>query len=159
MMRKIRTGVFETNSSSSHSICIDDKTFILDTLIPDADGVITIKPGQFGWEWKKYNDANAKASYCLTGTLYVEDRQIALDNIRSVIQTQTLCEYVNLVEPKPNIAYDTWDYIDHQSVGILDKILFDKDQLRQFIFNRKSWLLLGNDNDNYYWDLNKLDEE
>lgn len=79
-MRKIRKGVFETNSSSSHSICIDDKTFILDTLIPDADGVITIKAGQFGWEWKKYNDAKAKASYCLTGTLYVEDRQIALDS-------------------------------------------------------------------------------
>lgn len=40
----IRRGVFETNSSSSHSISIasEDKEFVMDTIYPDQNGVVRI---------------------------------------------------------------------------------------------------------------------
>ena len=45
----IRTGVFETNSSSCHSVSVADETkpFIFDTIYPDLDGKITVKGGQY----------------------------------------------------------------------------------------------------------------
>ena len=40
----IRTGVYETNSSSSHSLSIANETkeFVLDTIYPDQDGILTV---------------------------------------------------------------------------------------------------------------------
>ena len=42
MKKLIRKGVFETNSSSSHSISLvtEDKQFVLDTLYPDQNGIV-----------------------------------------------------------------------------------------------------------------------
>ena len=59
----IRHGVFETNSSSTHSISIDDKEFLLDTLVVNSSGNVEIEVGEFGWEQDTYRDASTKASY------------------------------------------------------------------------------------------------
>jgi hypothetical protein len=64
MARKIRIGMFETNSSSCHSIVIGCKT--PNQKLGDENGVITIEPDEFGWEIETYDDARTKASYCLT---------------------------------------------------------------------------------------------
>ena len=41
----IRSGVFETNSSSSHSVSVANETkeFVLDTIYPDQDGIIELR--------------------------------------------------------------------------------------------------------------------
>lgn len=144
---KIRKGVFETNSSSSHSLTIESTSFLMDSLIPEQ-GVVTIEPGEFGWEWKRFNDAETKASYCLTGALYVADRETALNNLREVIQAQTLCNEVVLIEPSDDWDSPNYGSIDHQSWedGQFNDLLFDKEELHNFIFNKNSWLFLGNDN-------------
>lgn len=157
---KIRKGVFETNSSSTHSLTIESTSFLIDTIIPE-DGIVNIKPGEFGWEWEKFNDAYTKASYCLTGIQYVSDKEEALSNLKEVIQKHTLCDEVNLIQGSDDYDDENYGYIDHQSRewGELDNLLFDKEKLHNFIFNKKSWLFLGNDNSsppNKFYDTDDL---
>lgn len=147
-MKKIRVGVYETNSSSCHSLTIESTSFLMDTILPDEEGVVTLTPGEFGWQWEKFNDALTKASYCLTGVQYVNEKEEALSNLKEVIQAHTLCNEVNLVENSDDYDAVNYGYIDHQSRenGELEALLFDKEKLHNFIFNKNSWLFLGNDN-------------
>lgn len=126
----IRNGVFETNSSSCHSISIADETkeFILDTLYPNEEGVIILRGGEYGWDWFKHNDAETKANYAAQT---LGQHSVLID----VIKEQT-----GAVE----VIIDTEDgYIDHESYGLIPTI---KEDLRSFIFNKNSWLFGGNDN-------------
>jgi hypothetical protein len=135
MKRLIRKGVFETNSSSSHSIAIasEDKEFVLDTIYPNQDGVIIINGDEYGWEWFKHNDAETKASYAAQ-SFANDDNQ--LDELREVIMEQT---------GATKVIFDGLSngYIDHDSYGIVPT---GKSELRNFIFNKNSWLFGGNDN-------------
>ncbi len=130
-MNTIRKGVFETNSSSTHSISLEQGDE-WDTIEADDDGIIRIYTRDFGWEWQKYSDARTKAEYCYTD--YVDE-----DLLREVIQEFTGCE----VE-----FYDDDECygIDHQSYGTVSNKLKTKEELTTFIFNKASLLLTGNDN-------------
>lgn len=133
-MRLIRNNVFETNSSSCHSISIadDNKEFILDMLYPDDNGNIILNGGEFGWDWFKHNDAKTKANYAAQSFAYNEEQ---LEILKQVIEEQTggVVIFENLED----------GYIDHDSTGILSS---NKDELKNFIFNKNSWLFGGNDN-------------
>ena len=66
MKTQIRRGVFETNSSSVHSISI---------IKDDFKGSLPVKftidcNGEFGWEVKTYDDAQSKAAYMYQAILY-----------------------------------------------------------------------------------------
>lgn len=135
MKKLIRKGVFETNSSSSHSIAIasEDKEFVLDTIYPDQHGTIIIRGEEFGWEWFKHNDAETKASYAAQQFM---NNDHMLDVLKEVIMEQTGATVVTF-EGLDN------GYVDHDSYGIVSE---NKDELRNFIFNKNSWLFGGNDN-------------
>lgn len=131
----IRIGVFETNSSSAHSISIADETkkFFLEPLYPDENGVITLCGGEYGWDWFKTNETEEKANYAAQ---QFSNNQDMLDMLTEIILETT---------GALNVVYGNLDdgYIDHDSVGILPK---DKVDLKNFIFNKNSWLFGGNDN-------------
>lgn len=136
----IRNGVFETNSSSCHSISISDETqpFVFDTIYPDLDGKITIKGGEYGrCVFTRHNDVKTKLSYALTSTLYGVDENM----LREIIQEQTGCDNIELlVSEDYNSPY--FSYIDHDSVDIVPRT---KEELRNFIFNKNSWLFIAYD--------------
>lgn len=137
---KIRRGVWETNSSSSHSLSIasDALPFIVDrTLLPDQYGSIILQGGEFGWEWKKYNDARTKADYLAVACASDPDLKERLTN---VIRQQTGC--TNVFFPSEGDC----GYIDHQSCDVPHKAFETDEMLRSFIFNMNSWLFTGNDN-------------
>lgn len=135
MKKLIRKGVFETNSSSSHSIALatEDKEFVLDTIYPNQDGIIIINGDEYGWEWFKHNDSETKASYAAQS--FANDSN-QLDELREVIMEQTGATEV-IFNGLNN------GYIDHDSYGIVPT---GKSELRNFIFNKNSWLFGGNDN-------------
>jgi hypothetical protein len=137
---KIRKGVWETNSSSSHSISIADadKQFVVDTsFMPEEDGVLKLYGGDFGWEWNKINDAETKANYC---AVYAMHDSYKSDMLSEVLQEQTGAKEVEF-------AFSDGDsYIDHQSNDIASDAFGSKEKLRNFIFNLNSWLFTGNDN-------------
>jgi hypothetical protein len=131
----IRSGVFETNSSSSHSVSVANETkeFVLDTIYPDQDGVVEVSGDEFGWQWFKYNDAQTKASYAAQQFAHNDDE---LDKLKEVIMEQTGAEDVVFIGLGSG-------YVDHDSMGILQT---SKEWLKNFIFNKNSWLFGGNDN-------------
>lgn len=147
---QIRQHVFETNSSSSHSISIaepNSKEF-MEIWVPDAEGNINLSGGQFGWEIVEYNDAETKANYCLVDIAgsYAESE----DDIHDKNKYDMLISVLKEQTGANNIAID-WkqikdSYIDHQSVGTSDEAFVSKETLRQFIFNKESILTTDNDN-------------
>lgn len=137
MKQKIRIGVFESNSSSSHVITLskDTNNFFMDlSMVPDSNGEINIEGGEFGWEVAKHDDAWTKADYAAE---YAKNNVSYLDMLRDVIQEQTQAKTVNI---NPS------GYIDHQSDSVASVAFVNKDSLRNFIFNKNSVLFTSNDN-------------
>ena len=77
MKKQIRVGVFETNSSSTHSVSIGNgekellglykyEEYNLLTHQYFEDNYIHVTFGEFGWEQKTYNDIITKLEYALT---------------------------------------------------------------------------------------------
>ncbi len=160
--KKIRRGVFETNSSSTHSICIfTPKTLaVLDRLPVDHDGICRIFGGEFGWEFETHYSPITKASYCLTYAKTVTDATYLPKNMKAEEVSQNLCDMLkNVIEDHMKVPvefcpiendYYTWGYIDHQShIGESNacrEAFADKQSLRNFIFNPESFLVTDNDN-------------
>ena len=134
-MKLIREKAFETNSSSSHPISLGKKSgkdFVLDTIYPDQEGKIVIEDGEYGWEFYKTNDAREKASYALTSFIGNQD---LIELLEEVIKEHTDCEGITFVQRD--------GYIDHQSTDVCPTT---KEDIKDFIFNKNSWLFTGNDN-------------
>jgi len=142
-MKTTRQGAFETNSSSSHSITINDKNVLLDSITPDANGVITLYGGEFGWEYAKYTDPITKANYCAIDAQHNEEM---INMLREVIMEHTGAKDV-VIKFSTDWNSPDHSYIDHQSMGTSNTAFVSKDQLKNFIFNVKSVLYTGNDND------------
>ncbi len=137
MKKLIRHNVFETNSSSCHSISISRDASLLETLYPNEDGIVVISGGQFGRSFERYNDASTKASYAATSTLYGLDEKV----LKDVIKEQTGAIAVILMSSE-DYNSPSWSYIDHESVGVCPR---DKEELKNFIFNPNSWLFVAHD--------------
>lgn len=162
-MRQIRTGVFETNSSSVHSICIaKEKT------IPDKS--ITFMIGDYGWEIDTVNVPD----YLYTGILLQDDYKELLAKLKRMLN-------------RMNISYKfqtpMWDsysngemYLDNGRIDhsedvreFIDAVLNDDNMLMRALFHPDSVVYTGNDNtswddrtfrtyyvaDETYWDDNK----
>ena len=143
--KQIRPNVFETNSSSSHSISIaqNGNEEILDTIIPNEDGRIVLNGGEFGWGYEKYNDALTKANYCAVDVQHNDDK---IEMLEEVLMEQTGAKEI-IFEFSDNYKDPNWSYIDHESCGTSIDAFVTKDTLKDFIFNKRSWLFIGNDND------------
>lgn len=144
-MKLIRTNVFETNSSSTHSLSVDwnaDYT----SITPESDGMINVWSYDFGWDRETFSEPMYKLSYVM---IYLRDwtRHLS-DDIRSEYETkltEMVCEHTGAI----GIAMTSPEgYIDHQSVEChdLDYLFQDMAEMKAFIFGRNSYLETGNDN-------------
>jgi len=143
-MINIRRNVFETNSSSSHSISISSRDNLFSNLSQDEDGIITLNGGQFGWSGGDFFDAETKANYCAVDSYNnPEEREM----LRRVIKEHTGCKDVVF---NINFEYDCGDvsYIDHQSHGTSQEAFESEATLKRFLFNPESYITI--DNDNHY---------
>ena len=156
MKRQIRRGVFETNSSSTHAICITkDESYGLGTHID-------FEVGEFGWENEEYDDVHSKASYLITAILTSNqdevDRRLQLlkDALDSNNITYTLPKFVKKsweYDGEKEYYYDIDGYIDHagETKEFLDDVLSDSDRLFRYLFG-DSFIITGNDNSDGYRD-------
>lgn len=147
-MRTIRENVFETNSSSSHSISLSDPSIsndgMMDTIPLNGNGDIVLSGGEFGWQWEKFSDALTKANYC--AVYAVLHRNDLINQLIEVIKDQTGANNV-ILDISDDCSKSNWSYIDHDSFDVAAAAFGSNDVLRRFIFNRKSILYLGNDNE------------
>lgn len=135
----VRHGVFETNSSSCHSVSVatENTDLLMDTLYPNEDGIVVINGGKFGRYFERHNDAQTKASYAATSTLYGLDAGV----LKEVILEQTGAEKV-LLNVSEDYSSPYSSYIDHESTDVCPR---GKKELRDFIFNPNSWLFIAHD--------------
>lgn len=166
-MKTTRQQVFETNSSSSHSITIADGSDLSGNMDVDDLGRVFIETGEYGWEIENYYDPHSKASYIATFLMGLDPKyhkdvcgmsiREAKDMFINVIKEHTKAREVVLngqytmfidegdLEDDGGYFY-RFGYIDHQSVDVPQEALTSRETLRNFLFNPNSWFRTDNDN-------------
>lgn len=160
-MKKIRQNVFETNSSSTHSICIAKNA---ELTMPKE---LHFDFGEFGWECDTLRSVGEKSSYLYTG-LIANKRKDDADKIIQLLKHKGI--EVTAEEPiYENRSYtnsegklveytssENTGYVDHSNElgGFLDAIVSDEEKLLRFLFSDLSFIITGNDNEDSDVDIN-----
>jgi len=141
-----RQGIFETNSSSTHSLSIAGGEYAPDGF-PIQNGKCCVYPAEFGWEEDRHYDAATKASYCLVyAKTAAGDRQTACETMLRDVLTEATGKPVRFISDPPGVHIYEWGYIDHQSSDVCAEAFASKETLRDFIFDPASVLITDNDN-------------
>ena len=143
---KIREG-FVSNSSSSSFIVISHD---YNELLPSIPEVLTFShslrcgTSEFGWEEYAHNDFYSKFNFCVIQASYIPEKFLEywfmLENVMNSIGVTI--EYDVEVE-------NTYAYIDHQSAsyeGENMEMFESEENLKNFLFNKNSYIQTGNDN-------------
>lgn len=165
-MRKIRTGVFETNSSSCHSLCLS-KDFFNSVNIPETSyktGILDVYLSCYGWEWYRYYKLENKLSYILTSIIARSHMGASLQEDQKSIQLSELMPKFEgvlgefefkLLENIRNVVKEVFDmeicvhfssdfYIDHESQYMYQDLALDN--VKEFLLSPLSYIETGNDN-------------
>ena len=138
-MKQIRNGVFETNSSSMHSIAISKEPVI------NLPSTIHFRLGEFGWEFDEVNPAD----YLYTAIMIIydkKDRDNKLNKLKSVLDSCGI-KY-EFEAPKFDSDGQIYNgYIDHsEDLGtFIETVLSNKDMLMRLL-SGDSHVFTGNDN-------------
>lgn len=141
MKRQIRNSVFETNSSSTHSIAISKKK-------PVIGNSIHFGIGEFGWE----NDCVNTADYLYTAILeQYDEADELLDKLKEILDRHSI-DY-SFEEPSyytSSNGIDRWldyGYVDHSDEirEFIFAVLNDEDLLMRYLFGNSN-VYTGNDN-------------
>ena len=95
-MKSIRKQLFETNSSSTHSVTLVNQNTSnidfsqLDVYVDPVDHYIHMQFGEFGWEEMEYTDALTKLQYLLN--MIIETNQVSSINPNGI---KTLGDFYN----------------------------------------------------------------
>lgn len=166
MKRQIRKNVFETNSSSTHAICISKEN------VYNKEDYVSFGIGEFGWKFAVYKDTDDKASYLITAILG-RSKEYADEKLARLKQ---LLEENNIEYTLPELEEKSWEYngqihnyyeidgyIDHagETEEFVEAVLSDSESLMKYLFG-DSFIVTGNDNspepyDDYFF--NYEDEE
>ena len=170
-MRTIRNSVFETNSSSMHSI-----SFASDAPIVTVKELYINASGEYGWEITDYSDPNSKLDYATIAFLlkarsdikseleedmkdYIDEK---LQNVVDCFASHgVIVEFAEDMYKVNSKRYNTTvyiqvaisGYIDHQSAPYADRdsaqvarwFADDPEELFKFVFN-SSYIHTDNDN-------------
>lgn len=155
---QLRSKVFETNSSSSHSLTLSAELLTKQPLPPEVlrAGVLKVTGGEYGWEWYRYYLPVNKINYLAAQALQDMGSDVAGD-AQTARQTSPafdlLCE---VVESHTGCKVELSSFqseIDHDSVGCCDDVLKDRDALHRLIFDADSYVETGNDNSSRPWEI------
>ena len=147
-MKQIRRNVFETNSSSTHSICISKAPV---TIGKHIDFCI----GEYGWA----SDCVYASDYLYTAILIQEDSDELLHKLKNILDAHSIS--YEFEEPR----YSTYDddhewkwlesgHIDHgyDTREFINAVLSNEDMLMRCLFGA-SYVYTGNDNSSSYEDM------
>ncbi|MGL6201115.1 MAG: hypothetical protein ACRC3H_19520 [Lachnospiraceae bacterium] len=145
MKRQIRKSVFETNSSSTHSICITNSDIKKNHL----PRLLVFKHGQYGWECDNLYTTEERASYLyqiICDLTYEEDAK-RIEYLNHIIVVLSNVEVECEFETDKNDDWDT-GYVDHakEAEEFLNALMEDDDKLLRYLFSSGSFVLTGNDN-------------
>lgn len=164
-MKSIRKNIFETNSSSTHSIsfCNDMSNYSTNLFVEGYDDCVHVNLGQFGWQVEDYGNTYDKLSYLLTFICQVNGLISWCDNysdeeiekiLDDVYELSDFKEIESCIMSNINcsgIRIDSIEgYIDHQSIygDTLQEYLSVEgvDSVQTYLFGD---VVLHTDNDNH----------
>lgn len=158
----VRLGVPETNSSSSHSLCIcmegslcnlGDECWDFD--IRDEGKVLYIPKPDMIFDRNFFS-----SNHCLLKTQYAfglalsrqpEAQKTIIKVLKGVtgvdeVKIEWVEEYKKELETKPaRYIYVSSPYVDHNSTDLFDEAFENEEVLKNFIFSPYSWLYGGDD--------------
>lgn len=152
MKRKTRNNVFETNSSSTHAICISNKSnenfFKNNDFLQYCEHPLPFTLEEYGWDFSVLNMPEEKASYLYTAICDIyEDEE--LKNMITKLKTILIDNGIKYIfeVPKKN----GWYYVDHCSelIPFIEDILSNESKLLTYLFG-DSFVVTGNDNDDSF---------
>jgi len=140
-MKQIRNGVFETNSSSTHSICISKNK------VSTYPSSVYFGFGEYGWENDTVDDT---ASYLYTGIMENEMSE-CIDKIKSILDRHNIS--YTFERPRKVNGYFDSGYVDHcgELRDFIEDVCNDEDKLLRYLFG-DSVIYTGNDNSSEYED-------
>lgn len=136
-MYQIRKGVFETNSSSTHSICISRA----EAKIPTGK-TVHFCMGEYGWENDTVYDT---ASYLYTGIMENDCAAENLEKLKEMLDEMGVkCDFT----PRGRTRWGgDYGYVDHsyELIPFIHAVLSSEDLLARYLFG-DSFINTGNDN-------------
>ena len=148
MKKQIRKGLFETNSSSTHSIVVGNNGENVYDHLPYR---VIFEGGDFGWETDVFKDTHSKASYLYTCIVENEQRDY-IDKIKEILDKWGVkYEFEELNEKG---RFKEYHYVDHsyEARGLVEKLCENEDLLMNYLFSDGSFVETGNDNDDEWID-------
>ena len=147
MKKQIRSGLFETNSSSVHAIGIN-LGFSLSKLPTE----LHFEPGEFGWEYGFHDDTLTKASYLYTSIVSCNVCKEFFPKIEKILNkygikaifdsveietTLSICEYGFRISSNSDVADKTKSCsVDHASENLdfITEVCGDENKLMSYLF-------------------------
>ena len=149
MKRQIRRGVFETNSSSCHSLSIENIRNNCDydqlkKYVNDYDNTIHVGFGEFGWEQECYIDAFTKLEYALTMIVQTECGNVkdvedfyetdGFVELNELIKSRCHCDGITLTSKMELVEY-------HPNVWVEEKKRWLEDyDVTDFYINHEGYI-------------------
>lgn len=150
-MVKIRKGMFETNSSSTHTIIITDKNC-------EPGAIVDFRIGEFGWARRRLDTINEKASYLYTMGCELLGRDIYQDLYEVLCKYGVKCTCTKPAKFAKGVGWLDNGYVDHCGDGdsgdFVRDLLAHEKLLIRYLFSPDSFVITGNDNcyeDEYKW--------
>lgn len=139
MRETIRAGVFETNSSSVHSITVPKDGREPSKLKINKDGMIEVDFGQFDKDFHLYTTQYEKLQYLITCLYYLSsfNYEDIYDHYEFGLIQDAVCKYAGAQGIK--LLCQTEPEIDHQSQpysGIEIINVFSDEEILDFVFNK-----------------------
>lgn len=148
-MKIFRSHIFETNSSSTHALV----TYTGDHPDIDIPKKVSLMFGEFGWGYNTYYDTQSKLSYILTLIYSLNDKHNEILDMFCKILDDEKIEYKLPVVEKDEWGYEDIGYVDHntEAAAWLMTLLANKQKFLNFVFDDRSYISTGNDNDEGYY--------
>lgn len=152
-MIKIRRGIFETNSSSTHTIIVTDRK-------TEPGNLVDFAIGEFGWGFEKLTSIDEKASYLYTMACEQLGRDVYRDLYEMLVKygVRCSCSVPAVIRHESYGDYLDNGYVDHacggEAIDFVDRMLNHEHALIKYLFSDKSFVVTGNDNcdeDEYKW--------
>ena len=149
-MIKIRRNVFETNSSSVHSIVVCNEV-----LENNHEHVIFFSLGEFGWSMDVLDDSWSRASYFYTAACILRQHDVKDEIIDLLAPLGIECIFNEENAPQYT-DYDGYLYLNNGNIDhvdeckeFVDTLMNDGDMLARFLLDNRSFVITGNDTCDY----------
>ena len=155
MKKQVRKNIFETNSSSTHSIVVGNNGEDIYAGLPKK---LKFRGGEFGWEHRLYTDTQTKANYLFTSLIYTDTPMEYIERIKDILTKWNIeTEFEEVVDKKGcdgSIYYDIANrdcYVDHgdENQDLVKELCEDEAKLMNYLFSDGSYVETSNDNDDY----------